>query len=471
VKLEHTGVTHRDMDFGNLAETTRDRILAAFGVSKTILGTAESDTNRSTSETADYVFSRRTIKPKMLLIVSFLNEFLVPRYGDNLYLTFIDPTPEDKEFRSQEMQAAVANMPVMTQNEARKTYMGLGPIEGGDKLMQPSIMTAAGTSEQPEGDDPTPALAKTAEGWSATAVRIRTGGKSANSESAQMRRALSDAFRKQLDKTPSLVVKSVKDLTHAEYMEHWKRFSDRTEHAVTDMRTVFKGINKKQKEDVISNLPSATGVTKDVGELFDTKEWIGITIDLVTPILASLTRDEATAALAMIGAQHQDILANDGVRDALERGISKMAHSYNETTLDQLTSVLQEKLTQEGGTNLTELTDAVDGVYEFADDRRAALIAKTESFRAANLANKDAWRLSGVVKTVKWYTSELPNVCQYCQALEGTEIPIDQNFFNIGDTVKGVDGGFMTLDYSDVEAPPIHPLCSCFLRPSEISID
>ncbi len=89
------------MDFSNLTEATRDRILAGFRVSKTILGTAESDTNRATAETADYVFSKRTIKPKMLLVISYLNEFLVPRYGDDLYLTFIDPTPEDKEFTHQ----------------------------------------------------------------------------------------------------------------------------------------------------------------------------------------------------------------------------------------------------------------------------------------------------------------------------------------------------------------------------------
>lgn len=52
-KLEHTGLTQRDMDFEKLTAATRDRILAAFRVSKTILGTAESDTNRATAETAD----------------------------------------------------------------------------------------------------------------------------------------------------------------------------------------------------------------------------------------------------------------------------------------------------------------------------------------------------------------------------------------------------------------------------------
>ena len=67
VKLEHTGVTHKDMDFATLADATRDRILAAAGVSKTILGTAESRHEPRNSETADYVFSKRTIKPKMLL--------------------------------------------------------------------------------------------------------------------------------------------------------------------------------------------------------------------------------------------------------------------------------------------------------------------------------------------------------------------------------------------------------------------
>ena len=486
VDLKSAGATNRDMDFAKLVDVTRDRILAAAGVSKTILGTAESDTNRSTAETADYVFSKRTIKPKVELLLSYLNEFLVPRYGDDLYLTFIDPVPEDKAYRTQEMQAAVGNMPLLTQNEAREQYLGMGPVPGGEQLMRPSLMVPAGQTEEPGGDEMAPEAApsgkpappggtgktKTVEGWTASKIRIRTGGKTAFSATAQFRKSLTEAFKKQLDQkiTTDYAAKSIKDLTHAEYMEHWKRFADRTERAVAELRTVFKGINKKQREDVLENLPEATGVKKALGELFDTKEWIGITIDLVTPILASLTRDEASAALAMIGANDQDILADESVQNALERGISHMATSYNETTLDQLKTVLGETLNQPGGTNLAELTEAVDGVYSFADERRAALIAKTESFRAANLANKDAWRLSGVVKTVKWYTAEDQKVCQFCAEQDGKEISIDDNFYNLGDTIKGAQGGFMTADYNDIEAPPLHPDCRCYVRPEQIEI-
>jgi len=482
-KLEHTGVTQRDMDFAKLTDATRDRILAGFGVSKTILGTAESDTNRATAETADYVFSKRTIRPKMLLIVSYLNERLVPRYGDDLYLSFIDPTPEDKQFRTQEMQAAVGSMPIMTQNEARRNYLGLGPVEGGDQLMVPAAMTPAGTTSQVEGEDQTPNLAKvrTVEGWQSNAVRIRTGGKTAQSAGARMRRALREAFKKNLDKAPLYQVKSVTELTHSEYMEHWKRFADRSEKAEAELRTIFKGINKKQREEVLENLPNATGtkkaIKKALGELFDPQEWIGITIDLATPILTRLAKDEATAALAMIGAQHQDILADESTRAALDRGIAKMARSYNETTLAQLKNTLTEKLNQTGGTSLAELTNAVEGVYSFADERRAGLIAKTESFRAANWANKVAWQQSGVVQTVRWYTSEQDNVCEYCQAMaDKGAVDINDNFADAGDKIMGTDGGVMMLTMETLKRRQLirraivicalliflHPDCRCY---------
>jgi HK97 family phage portal protein len=473
VDIKNVGASMRDMDMAKLADATRDRILAGFRVSKTILGTAESDTNRATAETADYVFSKRTIKPKMLLVVSYLNEFLVPRYGDDLYLTFVDPTPEDKEFRTKEMTAAAGtNVPIMTQNETRKTYLGLGPVKGGDQLLKPKTLEAVGQTDKPEGEDLAPQLAKskTAEGWITKSVRVRTGGKTTYSSVRDMRRALLDAFTKQLDKAPEFKVKAVKDLTHAEYMEHWKRFADRSEQAEAELAKIFQGINAKQKKQVLENLPEATGITKALGDLFDVKEWIGITIDLVTPIITTLARDEATAALAMIGAEQQDILADEATQRALERGIAKMAGSYQETTLAQLQKVLEEKLTQQGGTNLTELTNAVDGVYSFADERRAGLIAKTEAFRSANFANKAAWQQSGVVKTVKWYTAEDDKVCQFCEEQDGKEIDINDNFYDAGDAIKGAEGGVMTADYGDVEAPPLHPDCRCYIRPENIEI-
>lgn len=142
--------TPKDMDFANLMTMMRDRILAGFRVSKTILGTAESETNRATAETADYVFAERTIKPKMHLIVAYLNEFLVPRYGENLYLDFIDPVPENRELAVQEMQAASGQAPILSPNEVREKYFGAPPISGGDAVRVPiALSTIIGAPESP----------------------------------------------------------------------------------------------------------------------------------------------------------------------------------------------------------------------------------------------------------------------------------------------------------------------------------
>ena len=162
VKWQEAGAGPKDMDFAKLADNARDRILAAFGVSKTILGTAESDTNRATAETADYVFSKRVIRPRMQLICSFLNEKLVPRYADNLYTTFIDPVPEDKAFRTTEMQAAVGNQSPRAHRKRspRRIYAGLGPAEGGDELMRPTHDAARIGSQQHLAKSQTPAISR-----------------------------------------------------------------------------------------------------------------------------------------------------------------------------------------------------------------------------------------------------------------------------------------------------------------------
>lgn len=482
VEMKSTGSSQRDMDFAKLTETTRDRILAAFRVSKTILGTAESDTNRATAETADYVFSKRTIKPKMLLVTSFINERLVPRYGDDIYLTFIDPVPEDKAARTTEMKEAVGGMPVITQNEARKNFMGLGGIEGGDKLMSPTSMQETGKTGKLDGEVQTPALARslTASGRYSKSIRVRTGGKTAHSAAYKTRVALGKAFQKALETKEvgdDHKIKSVKDLTREEYMEHYKRFTKRTDEAIETLEKTFKAVNKKQKEVVIENLPKVTGVKKAkavekaLADLFNMKEWVQIVVDLATPTLESLTKDEAIAAFSMIGVESVNILAKDPIKNALEAGISKMAESYNQTTLDQLKTVLGEKMTQDGGTNLAELTDAVQGVYDFADEKRAYRVAATESSRTANWANKTAWQESGVVKSLKWYTGEDATVCEFCHEQDGKVIPITTNFFDAGDTIMGSDGGEMDADYGPVGAPPLHPNCRCYTRPEEISID
>ena len=80
------------------------------------------------------------------------------------------------------------------------------------------------------------------------------------------------------------------------------------------------------------------------------------------------------------------------------------------------------------------------------------------------------WQQSGVVKTLKWYTAEDDDVCEFCRRMNGKVVDIHATFVNAGDTIEGAEGGRMISDF-DVEHPSLHLGCRCYFRPDKISID
>jgi len=490
VKWTSAGSNPKDMDFKNLSENMRDRILSIFGVSKTILGTAESDTNRATAETADYVFSKRVIKPRMQLICSFLNERFIPRFGDDLYITFLDPVPEDRAARTTEMQTAVGSQPVLTVNEARDEFMGLGPVEGGDELMKPNTMgpldapapeetdpakkPPANNSdddedeEDEENDSKKFANIKAANGQRVAFRPVRTKLQTRAKSRNEISKALSEKIKKILEDDanhPTKQFETTKELDEAA----WKEFSDRTTKAENDIKETVRRINTEQKQRVLENLPHATKAV-DPEKLFNLEEWIGITTDALTPTFESLFTDEAKTALVAVGKPDMNPFS-DTAKNALHDSIAKLSTSYETTVRNNLENVINEGLAQ--GQPLADLSKAVGEVYGAADDYGAERLAKTEAFRTSNMALKAAWQQSGVVKTVKWYTSQLGNVCDFCQEMNGKIVSVDSNFLEFGQTMTVGDGDeakTLTADYGEISTPPLHPNCSCFVRPEDVSI-
>ncbi len=108
----------------------------------------------------------------------------------------------------------------------------------------------------------------------------------------------------------------------------------------------------------------------------------------------------------------------------------------------------------QAGESLPDITKRIEQVYEWSDASRAPMVAKTESFRSANSALKAAWKQSGVVKTVRWYTAEDSKVCPFCACMDGKTIPIDSVFFKNGDSLtvgEGTTAKTMSFDYGDIE--------------------
>jgi len=502
LKWQASGTSPKDMDFSNLSDNTRDRILSAFGVSKTILGTAESDTNRATAETADYVFSKRVVRPRMQLICDFLNQRLVGRYGDDLYITFIDPVPEDRAARVTEMQAAIGSQPVLTVDEARDEYMGLGPVDGGDKLMVPNTVTAAG--EKPPAPEPAPAAGKkppqsdtekeeqeeqeedgkkgkqvkTASGarvaFRPARARMKTITVKRKEMASETARMIEAALAKALAKPTSRFAPDEKKDAAA-----FESFKEQAAAAEKAIHAIILEVNAKQRKEVLENLAEATGKnaeklmragveTKavDPTKLFDLDNWITFTTDALTPTIEKFFAAAGTAAAAELGFSDINPLTNNAAKVALHRSVALMSESYNTTTLAVLEEKLNEGIT--GGASLADLTKTVGDVFDVNDKYSAERISKTEAFRTMNEAQKVAWKQTGVVKTMRWYTSEMDNVCPFCAEMNGKSVSIDDNFFDQGETYTVGDQS-MSVDYSDISAPPLHPNCNCFIRPDELT--
>ncbi len=472
VKWVPTQASAKDMDFTALLDMTSQRILAGFRVSKTILGTAESDTNRATAETADYVFAKRNIKPKMEIIISYLNEFLIPRFGDNIYLSFNDPVPEDKAFRTTEMVSAVAGKQVITQNEARQEFMGLGPIEGGD-----TIDTASGTANplelKPNGEPKAVKkfirAAKVKEKSKRNSIKFKTQFSRNKDRRKTMASSLAEVIAKYVSEAKK---KTVVDMTDDEYLSvvyiHSKARMNDYEPKIREEMQKFA---RRQEKEVQANLGNAIKSyvllsKKDivVSKLFNFDEWVNILVDMVTPLAAKLYGEEAHAALVNLAMKPFDVLADPAAQKALEKRMSLLANSYNQTLLDALESKLNEGLAN--GASLSELSTSVSDIYAWSETYQAERVSKTETVALSNMANKEAWKQAGTVKTVKWYTSQKDNVCPLCQAMAGKVIEIDDNFFDKGDKITGTDGTTMDADYSAIGGPPLHPNCGCLIRPN-----
>lgn len=463
-----------DIGMDTVSDKNRDMTLAGFRLPKTILGAAESETNRATAETADYVFAKRTVKPLMELICAYFNEFLVPRFGQDIYLSFTDPVPEDKVSKSNDLKNAVGAMPVMTVNEAREEYLGMEEIEGGDKLLAPNNFAPATNAGEysplafalgdgKEKEKKVKTRKRPPVGYIPT--RTRTA-KTQFAKNVETRKSMADDLSEKLSKiVADIKSKGIKEMTNQEYDEViLKEKRERDFAYAKEIRSALVKLNDDQKDEVMKNLAEATKSTKalDVTKLFDKDKWVNLTINALKPIAKTLFGKEALRALELIDEPGLDVENTPEAKEAINNAMKLMAETYNQNTVD----LLQDKLTEglEQGFGVQKLGELVSDIYAWKNEYAAERVALTESNRISSEAGKIAWKQSGVVKEIKWVTSR-NDVCDFCEDMEGETISIEKDFFDKGDEYELSDGQVMNLDYSAVGGPPLHPNCHCGIRP------
>lgn len=125
VEWHNVGLSQQDMDFLNARRFNREEIFQIFGIP---VGMFSENATEANALVGERVFVERTLWPKLVRIAEKITTDLLPFYGRGLVGRFEDIRPQDRRTQLEEIRVARG---VLTVDEIRARYFGLGPLADG----------------------------------------------------------------------------------------------------------------------------------------------------------------------------------------------------------------------------------------------------------------------------------------------------------------------------------------------------
>lgn len=463
LKAENLGMSNKDMEFIEGQKWTRDKIMALFGTTKTILGITE-DVNRANAETNEFVFAKYMVKPRVEKVVDYLNEFYLPMFRgtERMFFMTSDPVPANAEQEVEVFSKALAGGSWMTPNEVRE-IKGLTPVDNGDSLFIPNTLVPVDGQPQPN--------------------EINRFYNTAHRRAYVLRernRKRDEALKSKLEQSftglaESMIKGRILDNSKINFRKEAEKqggFHDQMKQFARSMELDFKNAAQQyfteQERETLKRIDARFHLTKTwktkapADELiFDKGQFKKIGLALFTPLFEKILEERGNEALFFIGSNIGFRLDNPRAQKFVEQQGANLISDIDSTTRRDLRKQLSEGL--DVGEGIPELKDRVKNVFGKANDSRAEKIARTETIKASNAGQRLAWEQSGVVEGKQWLTAADERVDPICAALDGTFIPLRDNFFEKGDEFAA--GGAKIGFIADVQEPPAHPMCRCTLIP------
>lgn len=430
VEYKPLNLTMRDMDFVNLTNTTRDQILAAFGVPKTLLGFTE-DVNRATAESAVYVFLSEVIEPEMKRIVDKLNEFLVPDFGDNIHLSFKDPTPENRKATIEEYAAALAGN-WMVINEVRDRE-GLPPIDGGWDFYLPVSMVSAGQAEQKSlktgSVDPKQYYKNKEDKKQEELMQKVFVGKKDLKLKLKLKSELMKAISGQMSERQKLQMNE--EQKRAYWAEHEKSMTSDERMFMVLVRRLLKDQEQRIQDAVVSELTGVAGnktIAKHITKILDEVNWdIENTVfaKVSLPVFSDIVTRRGARAARLTGTTFTH---TDRVTRYIDRKTVKFADRVNTTTRKSLREALSEGV--RAGESVPQLSKRVQELFKSRRGWETERIARTEVLSASNHASMESYRQSGVVEKKEWLATPDERTRPNHWAINGEVVGLNERFSN-----------------------------------------
>ena len=432
--IDRIGYSQRDMMFQVGRKLAREDIAGAFSVPMPLL--VSDGSNLAHAHDAEKHHARYAVRPRCTLLEEQINRDLLPKYegGDGLFVAFDDPVPEDRAHNLERAKVMVASKELVYKNEARSAleldadpamdgeFVGTGGMES---LFGGGGGFGGGTPPKPEPDE----------------------------EPAD-------------EEAPDAEEES-KAIPASEYREKGappapQDFTDALARLFAEQRAAIIGKLKGIRPYVKYSVDPA------VLDALDADKWASQFFNAMKPHLEKQLVDGASAGLDAIGSPIRFDIHRPEVANFIADYTYRFSFAVNRTTQSDLRRLF-DAAEREGAT-LAEATNRVEDYFNYAERYRAARTARTETVRARQGGEVEAWKQSGVVQGYYWQTST-SNPCPYCLEVEakygrdGAHLTFGQNFYDRGGSVGAEGQPPLALDYSDIPHPPLHPNCGCELVP------
>jgi len=385
---ERLGLNPSELAYLETKSVTLKDISILTGVPIAILGVT-SDQTFSNSDASIRIFLSETINPLMESLVTKLNESLV---DEDLELSFIDPTPENKEEKRKDIETA-DKVHALTTNEKREA-LGLTPIKGGDTILVPMNLMPMGTGETAPIEKPE--------------EKNKSGCCGAENKS---------------DISHPLKDESVRRLYHSLCLKRLDRRQNL-------MEGVIQGYFDEQKDRIVEKLSAQKHFRqKDLlTEIFYTSLEIKLAKETVLPILNQLMIEAAEESKQIAGSDW-DFENTPDVQGWLDKKTSIFAEQITNTTFKELQKQFQDSLNM--GESRLELIKRIEDTYGDINKARAATIARTEVHGVTQYGTFQGYKQAGMpIKIWVWAPGVKGGVREHHQGMDGEEKPIGVAFSN-----------------------------------------
>lgn len=407
VEFTKMGLSISDINLKELKEVTEKKVLQMFRVPSALLG--ETDSNglgRANIDTIEYIFSKRTIEPKLVRLDDFIERIIRNHYKENVIVNHESLIPEDLEFRLKLMESGKDIW--LTRNEIRQlSGFNLKDVEGGDKLY--INLSQVAINEKPE-------VQRTFK------VKVRDIKKKIGENLYQDLQLSENKHSKQIQRT-------------------------------------LKKLVKEQEKLVLEKIPLLSKKVKAFEEFL-------IDLDTMTPEMVLALFPEMIETLTaggeiVVSFSGLDIqfLISQAERDAVFSSTERLMKSFNKETVEKIQKQLAGGLMN--NESQAELAKRVESIFSEAKGYRAERIARTEAHKATNQGVAMAYQQQGY-KEMRWVA--WGDACEFCASMNGKTVSIGKPFVSKGETLTVGENSFLA-DYDDVRYADLHPNCRCKIEP------